>query len=660
MKNKYIPHRDILYINIVSPNNDQKIMQIPRAFLLGGKHKFENGGRLTDKYTYIPKRNVKLIVLTDDTEIKDFSNGFWVDNKILDKKYSATKSDEQIAIEFLTNAKDKYLSEKTTAAKKVFKLQMIDPIVMDGLRESLKTQSTKLMDLLIELYHEFISKLNAEPQRPLAMLLNDEGDFENAKKVMDIVQDKYLSLNYKIKPIAIARTKQLEEQDALLKLMNSFTMRVDASDRPLVAIKAYNGSVVATDAHTLLHVILPGEKSDKLIKVSKEAQKSKIDKPYPDISFLIGINSKEFGQTVIVNKSDLKLLIDHINAVIENGLTSAPALLVLLNMPNNEMIGFNPILLLKSLSAMVAIGHDRVQINYATRTKPIIITPADIGKDKFSQADCSVCMPIMYTYRDFSNYFYWDIKTAKAITITQHKEYSEDNKFEKGGHIDGQMELFDEDIDTESMYALGGDVPVSDPLEHDQLYTIYNVKTGTDKHSAIVAQEVIDIVKTDAGQDAENINTLEEARVYLEQNGYILDELEPEFALGGGLADNMSVSDIAKLHNVSKEDIEYQLKKGIQVEMEHTGNRMTAREIAMDHLVESPEYYTLLENMEQQFAKGGKIGFKALAKKVSNAYVGKPVPAQYRGLYGKTYSKQEADKVGNKVAAKVYRQQLNK
>jgi hypothetical protein len=60
------------------------------------------------------------------------------------------------------------------------------------------------------------------------------------------------------------------------------------------------------------------------------------------------------------------------------------------------------------------------------------------------------------------------------------------------------------------------------------------------------------------------------------------------------------------------------------------------------------------------FNNGGKIGFKALAKKVASAYKGKKVKPQYQAEYGKTYSTSEAKEVGNKIAAKVYRAQLNK
>lgn len=63
---------------------------------------------------------------------------------------------------------------------------------------------------------------------------------------------------------------------------------------------------------------------------------------------------------------------------------------------------------------------------------------------------------------------------------------------------------------------------------------------------------------------------------------------------------------------------------------------------------------------EDEYAKGGKIGFRGLAKKVAKRYVGKKVSKKYQAEYGKTYDAKEAKEVGNKVAGKVYKQQVAK
>lgn len=61
----------------------------------------------------------------------------------------------------------------------------------------------------------------------------------------------------------------------------------------------------------------------------------------------------------------------------------------------------------------------------------------------------------------------------------------------------------------------------------------------------------------------------------------------------GGLAKNLPY----KMFNNNE------LKKGIKVELEHTPNVNIAREIAKDHLVEFPKYYTELAKMEKRLKK---------------------------------------------------------
>ena len=70
--------------------------------------------------------------------------------------------------------------------------------------------------------------------------------------------------------------------------------------------------------------------------------------------------------------------------------------------------------------------------------------------------------------------------------------------------------------------------------------------------------------------------------------------------------------------------------------------------------------YLLKEVNKKSMAKGGKIGFEALSKKVAKRYVGKKVPEKFQNEYGKTYSPAEAKEVGDKVAGAVYRMQQAK
>lgn len=68
----------------------------------------------------------------------------------------------------------------------------------------------------------------------------------------------------------------------------------------------------------------------------------------------------------------------------------------------------------------------------------------------------------------------------------------------------------------------------------------------------------------------------------------------------GGLSDGMTVKDIAKKHGISLAKINHQIDLGKKVEKEHTDSSTIAKEIAMDHLVEIPDYYTRLAKMEKK------------------------------------------------------------
>lgn len=63
----------------------------------------------------------------------------------------------------------------------------------------------------------------------------------------------------------------------------------------------------------------------------------------------------------------------------------------------------------------------------------------------------------------------------------------------------------------------------------------------------------------------------------------------------------MSPEQLAKHHGVSVKHILAQLDKGIKVELEHTSDKKVAKEIALDHLKEDPNYYTKLlkANLEE-------------------------------------------------------------
>ena len=66
-----------------------------------------------------------------------------------------------------------------------------------------------------------------------------------------------------------------------------------------------------------------------------------------------------------------------------------------------------------------------------------------------------------------------------------------------------------------------------------------------------------------------------------------------------GLSRGKTLENIAKKHKVKLESLKKQLLLGIKIEKEHTDSKITAKKIAMDHLVEDPYYYTKLKKMEK-------------------------------------------------------------
>jgi hypothetical protein len=71
---------------------------------------------------------------------------------------------------------------------------------------------------------------------------------------------------------------------------------------------------------------------------------------------------------------------------------------------------------------------------------------------------------------------------------------------------------------------------------------------------------------------------------------YGIDIKEFKDQLKGGKADGK---------DITKYDLK-QVLMGIKIEQEHTTNKMIALEITMDHLEKIPDYYTRLQEMEEE------------------------------------------------------------
>jgi len=72
------------------------------------------------------------------------------------------------------------------------------------------------------------------------------------------------------------------------------------------------------------------------------------------------------------------------------------------------------------------------------------------------------------------------------------------------------------------------------------------------------------------------------------------------------LKPHKSVEQIAKKHRLDVSFVKHQLEMGIPIEHEHTGDRVLATDIALQHLDEIPDYYTRLKKMETSAKKEHK------------------------------------------------------
>jgi hypothetical protein len=81
-------------------------------------------------------------------------------------------------------------------------------------------------------------------------------------------------------------------------------------------------------------------------------------------------------------------------------------------------------------------------------------------------------------------------------------------------------------------------------------------------------------------------------------------DFNPAERIPGGLSSGMQPEDFDPI----------ELERGTQVELEHTNDPAIAQEIAMDHLVEDPDYYSRLEQSEA-YARNGRYFVYALGKR---------------------------------------------
>lgn len=103
--------------------------------------------------------------------------------------------------------------------------------------------------------------------------------------------------------------------------------------------------------------------------------------------------------------------------------------------------------------------------------------------------------------------------------------------------------------------------------------------------------------------------------IWIVDISHLMETMINEDKIKGGKADKITKEDIAKKFGVTVDNINKELEMGVEVELEHTKSRRLAKEIAMDHLTEIPDYYTRLKKMEKQ----GESKWKKREKKLDES-----------------------------------------
>jgi len=186
----------------------------------------------------------------------------------------------------------------------------------------------------------------------------------------------------------------------------------------------------------------------------------------------------------------------------------------------------------------------------------------------------------------------WKSETKESITMKSFKEYLSEG-FKQQKHITNRDDM----ADHAQMYR-----KLVKNLKTKPGYEIVLTKTKEDPEYA---------AKTGLGDSSEiriqPISGMPMGKVHVDKRG------KREFAsevlaineekIPGGLGSRMSIPQIAKKHGVSVAKINQQIDKGTKVEMEHTNDRSLAREIAIDHVVELPDYYDRLAKIEEELTE---------------------------------------------------------
>jgi len=86
--------------------------------IISGEYKLAKGGKLSDNYVYIPKRNIDKVILKNGETTDDKFNGFYVKKESL-KSVETYSSEENDGVVKMKNAIEKVKSNKSLKSKEI-------------------------------------------------------------------------------------------------------------------------------------------------------------------------------------------------------------------------------------------------------------------------------------------------------------------------------------------------------------------------------------------------------------------------------------------------------------------------------------------------------------------------------------------------------------
>jgi hypothetical protein len=245
--------------------------------LITGAYKLAEGG-LSDKYVYIPKRDVVKITTKDGDSLTSNVNGVWVKKEYFASaeskssgKYEPSQATKVFAYKLTELAKDK---EMTLSFKDsmVESLSMVDDFVSD-LKYEIENNISGLAITTYAKAVKFVSK-KSKPRVAKNLAFYENSD------VIKLFPEEFTKTTILSKK-AIPMKGNLLENTAFLNELSKFTSE-DALRPAMTSIHFDGKDVVATDAHILVHLRNEVEVEKQSICTTKICNVSKgADQRYP-------------------------------------------------------------------------------------------------------------------------------------------------------------------------------------------------------------------------------------------------------------------------------------------------------------------------------------------------------------------------------------------